>query len=90
VRQSGGILFSLLAGQPLVVIMTTAPIAIYIKVSKHFSSCTEIVKVLRDLFLVKGSARQDGTHVNVVLGLRNPHRMYGLVAIAATTLFDAI
>ena len=28
----GGILFSLLAGQPLVVIMTTAPIAIYIKV----------------------------------------------------------
>lgn len=28
----GGILFSLLAGQPLVVIMTTAPIALYIKI----------------------------------------------------------
>ena len=30
---SGGILFSLIAGQPLVVIMTTAPIALYIKVN---------------------------------------------------------
>ena len=28
----GGILFSLLAGQPLIVIMTTAPIALYIKI----------------------------------------------------------
>ena len=28
----GGMLFSLLAGQPLIVIMTTAPIALYIKI----------------------------------------------------------
>ena len=28
----GGILFSVLAGQPLIVIMTTAPIALYIKI----------------------------------------------------------
>ena len=28
----GGTLFSLLAGQPLIVIMTTAPIALYIKI----------------------------------------------------------
>ena len=28
----GGILFSMLAGQPLIVIMTTAPIALYIKI----------------------------------------------------------
>ena len=28
----GGTLFSVLAGQPLVVIMTTAPIALYIKI----------------------------------------------------------
>ena len=28
----GGILFSILAGQPLIVIMTTAPIALYIKI----------------------------------------------------------
>ena len=28
----GGTLFSLMAGQPLVVVMTTAPIALYIKV----------------------------------------------------------
>ena len=40
----GGTLFSLLAGQPLIVIMTTAPIALYIKiivavaeVHKHFA-----------------------------------------------------
>ena len=29
----GGTLFSLMAGQPLVVVMTTAPIALYIKVN---------------------------------------------------------
>ena len=28
----GGLIFSLLAGQPLIIIMTTAPIALYIKV----------------------------------------------------------
>ena len=28
----GGTLFSVLAGQPLIVIMTTAPIALYIKI----------------------------------------------------------
>ena len=28
----GGILFSIMAGQPLIVIMTTAPIALYIKI----------------------------------------------------------
>ena len=28
----GGIIFSLLAGQPLIIIMTTAPIALYIKI----------------------------------------------------------
>ena len=29
----GGLIFSLLAGQPLIIIMTTAPIALYIKVA---------------------------------------------------------
>ena len=29
---SGGTVFALLAGQPLIIIMTTAPIALYIKI----------------------------------------------------------
>ena len=42
----GGTLFSLLAGQPLIVIMTTAPIALYIKI------IVAVAEVDLDLFYV--------------------------------------
>lgn len=51
----GGTLFSLLAGQPLIVIMTTAPIALYIKiivavaeVDKHFTG--DVLENINDHF----------------------------------------
>ena len=52
----GGTLFSLLAGQPLIVIMTTAPIALYIKiivavaeVHKHFTGYICFIVLMMNL-----------------------------------------
>ena len=45
----GGILFSVLAGQPLIVIMTTAPIALYIKIIVAVAEVTSHLSPLSSL-----------------------------------------
>ena len=46
----GGILFSMLAGQPLIVIMTTAPIALYIKIIVAVAEVTPFIGFFLSLF----------------------------------------
>ena len=46
----GGILFSVLAGQPLIVIMTTAPIALYIKIIVAVAEVNECLEEINKDF----------------------------------------
>ena len=48
----GGLIFSLLAGQPLIIIMTTAPIALYIKVTNIVIIITNITTTTRQTLII--------------------------------------
>lgn len=76
----GGTLFSLLAGQPLIVIMTTAPIALYIKI------IVAVAEVNIDLFYVRFRIMQKG---KIILYLQE-HDMDFYALYTSVGLWNAV